>query len=80
MLEENVPMMILAEKQRISYHTINNFRSSEHANELVKKSFLYFANLLEAEGLINESMILRSKLTLIAILLFGARQLSFMMN
>ena len=25
----------------ISYHTINNFRSSDHANELVKKCFLY---------------------------------------
>ena len=57
MLEENVPMMVLAEKQKISYHTINNFRSSEHANELVKKSFLYFTNLLEQEGLINEGAI-----------------------
>ena len=46
--------MVLAEHQQISYHTINNFRSSDHANELVKKSFLYFTNLLEAEGLINE--------------------------
>ncbi|NRO50739.1 IS1182 family transposase [Lactobacillus helveticus] len=57
MLEENVPMMVLAENQKISYHTINNFRSSEHANELVKKSFLYFTNLLEAEGLINEGAV-----------------------
>ena len=57
MLEENVPMMVLAEKQNISYHTINNFRSSKHANELVKKSFLYFTNLLESEGLINEGAI-----------------------
>ena len=57
MLEENVPMMVLAEKQKISYHTINNFRSSEHANELVKKSFLYFANLLEQESLINEGAV-----------------------
>ena len=50
-------MMALAEHQQISYHTINNFRSSKHANELVKKSFLYFTNLLEAEGLINEGAI-----------------------
>ena len=57
MLEENVPMMVLAEKQKISYHTINNFRSSEHANQLIKKSFLYFTNLLEAEGLINEGAV-----------------------
>jgi hypothetical protein len=57
MLEENLPMMVLAEKQRISYYTINNFRSSEHANQLIKKSFLYFTNLLEAEGLINEGAV-----------------------
>ena len=57
MLEENLPMMVLAEHQQISYHTINNFRSSDHANELVKKSFLYFTNLLEQEGLINEGAI-----------------------
>lgn len=57
MLEENVPMMVLADHQKISYHTINNFRSSNHANELVKKSFLYFTNLLEAEGLINEGAV-----------------------
>ena len=47
MLEENLPMMVLAEHQKISYHTINNFRSSKHANQLIKKSFLYFTNLLE---------------------------------
>ncbi|WP_103662715.1 IS1182 family transposase, partial [Lactobacillus sp. HT06-2] len=57
MLEENLPMMVLAEHQKISYHTINNFRSSDHANELIKKSFLYFTNLLEQEGLINEGAI-----------------------
>lgn len=54
LLAENLPLMVLAEHQQISYHTINNFRSSDHANELVKKSFLYFTNLLETEGLINE--------------------------
>ena len=57
MLEENLPMMVLAEYQKISYHTINNFRSSKHANQLIKKSFLYFTNLLEQEGLINEGTI-----------------------
>lgn len=40
LLAENLPLMVLAEHQQISYHTINNFRSSDHANELVKKSFL----------------------------------------
>ena len=57
MLEENLLMMVLAEHQKISQHTINNFRSSDHANELIKKSFLYFTNLLEQEGLINEGAI-----------------------
>lgn len=57
LLAENLPMMALAEHQQISYHIINNFRSSDHANELVKKSFLYFTNLLEAEGLINEGVL-----------------------
>ena len=54
LLAENLPLMVLAEHQQISYHTINNFRSSDHANELAKESFLYFANLSEAEDLINE--------------------------
>ncbi len=49
--------MHLADQQKISYHTINNFRSSSHANELVKKSFIYFTNLLVDEGLINEGTI-----------------------
>lgn len=57
MLEENLPMMVLAEHQQISYHTINNFRSSAHANQLVKKSFIYFTSLLEDEGLLNEGAI-----------------------
>lgn len=57
MLEENLPMIVLAEHQKISYHTINNFRSSNRANELVKKCFIYFTNLLEDEGLINEGAI-----------------------
>ena len=51
MLEENLPMMILAENRKMSYHTINNFRSSDHANEVIKKCFVYFTSLLEDEGL-----------------------------
>lgn len=53
MLEENLPMMIMAEGRKISYRTLNNFRSSEHANKLIKTCFIYFANLLAAEGLIR---------------------------
>lgn len=57
MLEENLPMMILAGNRQISYHTINNFRSSDHANEVIKKCFVYFTSLLEDEGLIRESAV-----------------------
>lgn len=46
MLEENLPMMILADNRRISYHTINNFRASDHANKVIKQSFVYFTSLL----------------------------------
>lgn len=53
MLKENLPMMIMAEGRKISYRTLNNFRSSEHANKLIKTCFIYFANLLAAEGLIR---------------------------
>lgn len=53
MLEENLPMMIMAEGRKISYRTLNNFRSSEHANKLIKTCFIYFANLLADEGLIR---------------------------
>lgn len=54
MLEENLPMMIMAEGRKISYRTLNNFRSSEHANKLIKTCFIYFANLLADEGLIRD--------------------------
>lgn len=42
MLTENLPMIVLAENRSISYHTINNFRSSTHANHLIKKSFIFY--------------------------------------
>lgn len=57
MLEENLPMMILAEGRKISYHTINNFRSSDYTNRLIKQSFVYFTNLLQSEKLIREDAI-----------------------
>ena len=50
-------LMVLAEQRSISYHTINNFRSSEHANRLIKKSFVYFVNMLQEEELIREEAI-----------------------
>ncbi|MDF7683246.1 IS1182 family transposase [Lactobacillus sp. ESL0679] len=57
MLEENLPMMVIAGGRHISYHTINNFRSSKHANRLIKQAFVYFTNLLQAEGLVREDAI-----------------------
>lgn len=57
MLAENLPMMVIAGGQSISYHTINNFRASEHANRLIKQAFVYFTNLLQADNLIREDAI-----------------------
>lgn len=34
--------MYIAQQETMSYHTINNFRSSRHANQLIKKCFLCF--------------------------------------
>lgn len=50
MLEENLPMMILADNRKISYHTINNFRSSDHAKLKEDVSALY-------EELINKEVV-----------------------
>ena len=57
MLRENLPMMVLAGGRTLSYHTINNFRSSAHANHLVKKCFVYFIKLLADKGLIKAGAI-----------------------
>lgn len=43
--------------RKISYHTINNFRSSDHANKVIKQCFVYFTSLLEDEGLIRENAV-----------------------
>ena len=40
MLEENLPMRWLARDHTYSYHTINNFRGSNHAARLIKRSFV----------------------------------------
>ncbi|RMC49055.1 transposase [Lactobacillus sp. ESL0228] len=50
-------ILLFAGGKHISYHTINNFRSSKHANQLIKQSFVYFTNLLQAEGLIKKDAI-----------------------
>jgi len=53
MLEENLPMRWLARDHTYSYHTINNFRGSNHAARLIKRSFVYFTMALADHGLIK---------------------------
>lgn len=57
MLEENLPMRWLAQDHKYSYHTINNFRSSQHASELIKKSFIYFAMALKENNLVQNDAV-----------------------
>ena len=57
MLEENVPMRWLARENHYSYHTINNFRSSSHASELIKQSFVYFSLALKDHDLIKDDAV-----------------------
>lgn len=80
MLEENLPMMVIAQGQHISYNTINNFRSSEHANHLIKRasSILLISCKKKAPYL---SMELRLKPMPTSILLFGRKlSKSIMLN
>ena len=53
LLEENLPMRWLARDHSYSYHTINNFRRSEHARNLIKRTFVYFTMALRDHGLIQ---------------------------
>lgn len=53
MLEENLPMRWLARDHTYSYHTINNFRQSQHANNLIKRTFVYFTMALKDHDLIQ---------------------------
>lgn len=53
LLEENLPMRWLARDHSYSYHTINNFRRSEHARNLIKRTFVYFTMALTDHGLIQ---------------------------
>ena len=54
MNEESIPMKWLTGDTSISYKTINNFRSSEHASKLIKYAFILFTTLLSDNGLIHE--------------------------
>lgn len=57
MLEENLPMRWLARDHTYSYHTTNNFRNSQHANILIKRSFVYFSLALADKGLISNDAV-----------------------
>lgn len=48
--EESIPMKWLTSDTSVTYKTINNFRSSEHATKLIKYSFLLFSSLLSDNG------------------------------
>lgn len=52
--EESIPMKWLTSDTSVTYKTINNFRSSEHATKLIKYSFLLFSSLLSDNGLIKD--------------------------
>lgn len=54
MNEESIPMKWLTGDTSICYKTINNFRSSEHASNLIKYSFILFTRLLSENGLIHK--------------------------
>ena len=57
MLDESLPMRWLAHDYTYSYHTINNFRSSQHASNLIKRAFVYFTMALTDHGLIQNDAV-----------------------
>lgn len=54
MNQEVIPMKWLSQDTYVSYKTINNFRSSQHANQLIKSVFIYFTLLLRENGMIED--------------------------
>ena len=52
MNDEVIPMKWLSQDTYVSYKTINNFRSSKHANSLIKTDFIYFTLLMRENGMI----------------------------
>ncbi|ATX39499.1 hypothetical protein CTW00_01318 [Streptococcus iniae] len=54
MNEEVIPMKWLSQDTYVSYKTINNFRSSKHANNLIKTAFIYFTLLMRENGMIED--------------------------
>uniref|UniRef100_UPI00137A7AF1 transposase n=1 Tax=Streptococcus suis TaxID=1307 RepID=UPI00137A7AF1 len=54
MNEEVIPMKWLSQDTYVCYRTINSFRASTHANQLIKTAFIYFTLLLRENGLIED--------------------------
>lgn len=54
MNEKVIPMKWLNQDTYVSYKTINNFRSSKHANNLIKTAFIYFTLLMRENGMIED--------------------------
>ena len=53
MNDEIIPMKWLSKDTYVSYKTINNFRSSKHANNLIKTAFIYFILIMREKGMIK---------------------------
>ncbi|WP_276649580.1 transposase [Globicatella sulfidifaciens] len=53
MNDESIPMKWLIGDTSVTYKTINNFRSSEHAKRLIKYAFVLFTSLLQENGLLQ---------------------------
>lgn len=54
MNDESIPMKWLIGDTSVTYKTINNFRSSEHAKRLIKYAFVLFTSLLQENGLLQQ--------------------------
>lgn len=54
MNEKVIPMKWLSQDTYVSYKTINNFRSSKHANNLIKTAFIYFTLLMHENEMIED--------------------------
>lgn len=54
MNEELIPMKWLSQDTYVCYRTINNFRTSKHANQLIKSAFIYFTLLLRDNNMIAD--------------------------
>lgn len=50
---ESIPMKWLTADTSVSYRTLNSFRASEHANDLIKMAFILFTFMLRDNDLIE---------------------------